>query len=213
MAKIDYDYKSYVLREHSDLLLQTKRASLRDYCETQLEYFGVVPDFLARFKDTKNSYDLFKFCEDNNLLKEYKECKKINHSSFERTKRLKDRIEKMLKSGPCLFLTLTFSDTTLQTSTLKQRRVMVSRYLKTFNARYVANIDYGKLNHREHYHAIIATDKVDYMLWRKYGSINGEKIRNKDITSDKTKLAKYICKLSNHAIKETTKRSVLIYSR
>ena len=78
---------------------------------------------------------------------------------------------------------------------------------------YVANIDYGSKNKREHYHALINCDKVDFKSWRKYGNINAKRVRNKDIESDKTKLSKYIAKLSNHAIKETTKRSCLIYSR
>jgi hypothetical protein len=78
---------------------------------------------------------------------------------------------------------------------------------------YVANIDYGAKNKREHYHALINCDKIDFSNWRKYGNINAERVKNKDIESDKIKLSKYIAKLSNHAIKETTKRSCLIYSR
>ena len=112
-----------------------------------------------------------------------------------------------------MFLTLTFNDETLRDTTDKERRVLVSRYLKSFGCSYVANVDYGKENHREHYHAVINTDRIDYSSWHKYGAIDGEKIRNRNIQSDKTRLAKYICKLSNHAIKETTKRSSLIYSR
>jgi len=119
----------------------------------------------------------------------------------------------MLLNGQCLFLTLTFNDDTLQRTTQKERRTAVSRYLKQFNCRYVANIDFGKENGREHYHAVINCGSVCFDSWRKFGNINAERIRNKDLKADKTKLAKYICKLSNHAIKETTKRSSLIYSR
>ena len=127
--------------------------------------------------------------------------------------KIKERIEYMLLNGSCIFLTLTFNDETLNNSTSEDRRRFVRRYLKSFNCPYVANIDFGNKNHREHYHAIINADCIDYSNWRKYGNINGERIRNRNIKSDKTKLAKYICKLSNHAIKETTKRSALIYSR
>ena len=211
---IDYAFKSYVLREHSDLLQKAKTSTMVDYAINEFNESGVIMPILRRDSDDLMSVSqLFEYCVNNGLTDEFKECFKINQASYKRTRRLKERIESMLLDGACLFLTLTFNDDTLNTTTEKQRRVFVSRYLKSFNCPYVANIDYGSKNHREHYHAVIRTDKVNYQLWRCYGAINGEKIRNKDIKSDKTKLAKYICKLSNHAIKETTKRSSLIYSR
>lgn len=211
---IDYAFKSYVLREHSDLLQKAKKSTLVDYAINELNENGIILPILRHNKgDLMNVNELYDYCNENGLLKEFRECFKINTASYKRTKRLKERIESMLLNGACLFLTLTFNDDTLNNTTLKERRVAVSRYLKSFNCPYVANIDYGAKNHREHYHAIINIDKVNYALWNKYGAINGEKIRNKDIKSDKTKLAKYICKLTNHAIKETTQRSSLIYSR
>lgn len=157
--------------------------------------------------------DLYSYCAENGLLNELKECMKINNAEYERTKRLKNRVATMLLSGSCCFITLTFNDDTLSNTTEKQRRVAVSRYLKQYGCLYVANIDYGAKNKREHYHALINCDKIDFSAWRKYGNINAERVRNKDFESDKTKLSKYIAKLSNHAIKETTKRSCLIYSR
>lgn len=216
MAKraIDYAFKSYVLNEHSDLILKAKNSSLYDYAISQLNINGEITPFLARVSDeTISSSDLLVECLEKGLQREYKEVLKINHASYYRTQRLKQRIECMLLKGTCLFLTLTFTDDTLLNTTDKERRVAVSRYLKKFNCQYVANIDFGKENHREHYHAVIQCENIDFDSWRKYGNINAERIRNKDIRSDKTKLAKYICKLSNHAIKETTRRSSLIYSR
>ena len=210
---IDYSFKSYVLREHNDLLNKAKKCGLVDYSREQLTINGVITPFLAHYSDLPSTQELYDYAKQNDLLKELRECRKINYASYVRTQRLKQRIERMLLSGSCIFLTLTFNNETLNNSTLEERRRFVRRYLKTFNSAYVANIDYGSKNHREHYHAIINANHVDYSAWRKYGNINGEKIRNKDIQSDKTKLAKYICKLSNHAIKETTKRSALIYSR
>ena len=216
MAKreIDYAFKSYVLREHSDLIQKARKSTIVDYARNEFNDNGVVLPILRRDNgDIMNVNELCIYCEENGLKREFLECFKINNASYKRTRRLKERIESMLLSGSCLFLTLTFNDTTLATTTAKERRVAVSRYLKQFNCKYVANIDFGSKNHREHYHAVINCEHVDYSSWNKYGNINGERIRNKDIRSDKTKLAKYICKLSNHAIKETTKRSSLIYSR
>lgn len=216
MAKrfIDYAFKSKVLNEHEDLLIWQKRASLFEYSKKKLEEEGVV---LYALKTNKKGYtdyiDIETYCKDNGLTDVLKECFRINHAEYERTRRLKERVAKMLLSGSCIFLTLTFTDDTLNNTTLKQRRVAVTRFLKQYGCMYVANIDYGAKNKREHYHALINCDNVDFASWRKYGNINAERVRIKDINKDMTKLSKYICKLSNHAIKETTQRSSLLYSR
>ena len=211
---IDYAFKSYVLKEHNDLIQKQKKSSLYDYAIQQLETNGVLMHILRHNNgDLLSSLELHQDCLEKGLEREYNEVIKINHASYSRVRRLKDRIETMLLNGDCLFLTLTFNDNALANTTSKERRVAVSRYLKQFNCNYVANIDFGKENGREHYHAVINCAKVKLIDWRKYGNINVQHIRNRNIKSDKTKLAKYICKLSNHAIKETTKRSTLIYSR
>lgn len=213
-CNIDYAFKSLVLNNHNDLLLKAKRGSLYEYSINKLQNDGVI---LYALRSKKPFYEplsvVSNYCAENGLNDVLKECFKINRAEYERTKRLKRRIEDMLISGACLFLTLTFNDKTLKETTEKQRRVAVSRYLKTCNGRYIANIDFGAKNHREHYHAVIQVSNIDFSGWREYGNINAERIINKDIESDKTKLAKYVCKLSNHAIKETTKRSCLLYSR
>lgn len=215
--RIDYAFKSKILIEHSDLLVKQKRASLYEYSLNRLYEDGVILYALRSEKEGFMPYnELLSYCAENGLLNELKECMKINHAEYERTKRLKNRVATMLLNGSCIFLTLTFTDATLKETTPQQRRVAVSRYLKQYNCMYVANIDFGKdetKTMREHYHALINCDKVEFESWRKYGNINAKRVRNKDIESDKTKLSKYIAKLSNHAIKETTKRSCLIYSR
>lgn len=212
--RIDYAFKSKILNEHKDLLLKQKRASLYQYSLNRFYEDGVILYALKTDKEGFSSYnDLVKYCEENDLMNELKECFKINRAEYERTKRLKKRVASMLLNGECVFITLTFNNSTLDNTTEKQRRVAVSRYLKQYGCMYVANIDYGGKKGREHYHALINCDKIDFSSWRKYGNINAQRVRNKDIESDKTKLSKYISKLSNHAIKETTKRSCLIYSR
>lgn len=219
MAKrnVDYAFKSYVLRNHNDLLVKQKQCSLYDYAINQFENNGVV---LYALRSNKVDYEpmanLVDYCGANGLQDVLKECLKINHAEYERVKRLKQRVYSMLMNGSCIFLTLTFTDATLSNTTAKQRRVAVSRYLKQYGCMYVANIDFGKdktKTMREHYHALINCDKVEFDSWRKYGNINAERVRNRNIDNDNTKLSKYIAKLSNHAIKETTKRSSLLYSR
>lgn len=215
MAKhiVDYAYKSKVLKEHSDLVRWASQASRLNYCLGNAEVDG---DFTLVVKLVKKGFplvtDLQRYVSENNLEKEFKECHRINSANYKRVKRLRNRVSDMLLSGTCIFLTLTFTDETLAKTTEKERRIAVTRFLKLHNAKYIANIDFGALNGREHYHALIQCECVDYSKWN-YGAINGEKIRNKDISSDSTKLSKYISKLSNHAIKETTKRCSLIYSR
>ena len=115
----------------------------------------------------------------------------------------------MLKN-PCLFLTLTFRDNVLIEVDEKYRKVYVCRFLNSLDCRYIANKDFGKKNGREHYHAIVEKEHIDYTKWS-YGALNGLKIRNHD--EDVKRISKYVAKLTNHAIKKTTKRSVIIYSR
>ena len=77
---------------------------------------------------------------------------------------------------------------------------------------YVANVDYGAKNHREHYHAVVMCDNIDHKSWR-YGAINFKRI-NYDADIDTiNKLSMYVAKLTNHAIKETCKRCYLIYPK
>ena len=150
-------------------------------------------------------FDLFTSTPD--MQSDLKECDRILHANYERTKRLKNRIAKLLES-PCLFLTFTFNDKILLNTSSKTRRVYVRNFLEPLGA-YVANVDFGAENGREHYHAILQTDeKIDYTAWTK-GALNGERIRK----PNSVKLSKYISKLVNHAIKATTKQCRIIYSR
>lgn len=139
----------------------------------------------------------------------YLEAEKINHASYERVKRLKNRLSSFIEDGKCCFLTLTFRDEILEKTSPETRRTYIRKFLKSFGVPYVANKDFGKDFGREHYHAVIKTARIDMHSYN-YGFIFAETIHQ---TKDNVKLAKYIAKLTNHAIKETTKRSVLLYSR
>ena len=206
MKKIDYEKKAKLLssKEYNDFKKFNRMAN-----QYRLQY---------KYNDREIKVDEFQFeqleeyfsYQTEHNLETLEEYYKLLHSQLERTLRLKKRITKILTTGPCLFLTLTFNEYSLEHNSAVSRRTAVRKYLKSFNAPYVGNIDFGKRNGREHYHAVIGIDKVDYSKWT-YGAINGIKIRNE--TDDLTRISKYIAKLTNHAIKETTKRSVIIYSR
>ena len=134
--------------------------------------------------------------------------KYLNH--VKRTTRASNRIELLISNFETLFLTLTFNDKTIEATTEETRRKYVSLYLKSVSPHYVANIDYGKQNGREHYHAIVVGTDIDYSAWHKYGAIKGIKIKK---ASNPLQLSKYINKLSLHACKSTTRAKKLIYSR
>lgn len=195
---IDYKLKSKVLK--TDICKQLKQIDYKTYDNA---INGIVND-----EKLDNEYldVLFQYGH------EYvKEARKINLASFQKTKRLRRKIEKMLTNSPCLWITLTFKDSVLETTREDTRRQYVRKYLKNNYPDYIANIDYGSINEREHYHAIIATNNINLREWHQYGAIKVEHIRvNKQ--SEK-RLPKYITKLTNHAIKETTKRCHIIYSR
>jgi len=218
LSKIDYAFKAEVLK--SNLTQEQKDIALSLYAHSMLVETGLyIPcKYDYETAETKRSFYI------QNYPREWKEAERINYAFYKRVKRLKSKITVMLNSGNCLFLTLTFTDKVLDSTSPETRRRYVSYYLKQFGVPYIANIDFGTADayiddngntrqgtKREHYHAVIQTDKIDLSEWHKYGAIKLEKIRASQ--NDNIRLAKYVSKLTNHAIKETTKRACLIYSR
>lgn len=123
--------------------------------------------------------------------------KKINNYQGKQ-KRIRNRIKKM-DTNNIWFATYTIKD--------KYMKKNHSRKLKEINQgkNYIINSDYGDKTNRLHYHGIIES-KEEPIKWE-YGFCKFIKIKNNNIEA----LAKYIDKLTNHTIKETTKK--IIYSR
>lgn len=140
----------------------------------------------------------------------FNEARKINRARYSRTRRLEGRVRALVEDGGAVFLTLTFTDEVMRSTTAETRRRYVKRYLAEQSSNYVANIDYGATKGREHYHAV-AVGPVDYGPWHDRGAIKGERIHKTE--SAPVKLAKYTSKLTNHAIKETARGCSVIYSR
>lgn len=136
-----------------------------------------------------------------------------------RAQRCKTRTGEFVEGGHAWFLTLTFRDEVLDGTSQKTRRVYVSRFLKSISSRYVANIDFGRENEREHYHAIVESEeKPNLEAWQKsYGFTDCKRVRSTD--KDVLRTAKYTAKLSLHALKASTSNDGklqaprLIYSR
>ena len=165
---------------------------------------------LARIGD--DPQELYEWYEEN-FPDEFHEAHKINHAQVQRRVRLAHRIKKLLQQGTAYFVTLTFRDDILESTSKETRRRYVTRYLKKNCSHYVANVDYSPQKHREHYHAVVIPNESFFSddSWSvKCGFTDVEKIRSND---DYTKLAKYVIKLVNHAMKESTDTNYCIYSR
>ena len=142
----------------------------------------------------------------------------INSSYYKKLGRVKSKLIKMEESCfentnlNMVFLTFTFNDYALTHNNADSLKQAVRRFLKQHSIKYVANVDYGAINGRKHFHAVALIDgKLNYKLWQSYGALNGRKV-NLNETAPK-RMAKYVTKLSLHAIKESTGFNRLIYSR
>lgn len=142
----------------------------------------------------------------------YKDFKKAQQRKL---KRLKDKIETMITENNCLFVTMTFNNIVLASTSDKTRLRYIKSYLNEQAENYILNIDYGDKNNREHYHAIIKPkykNKIYYSAY-KYGSIKAEYIKQNRLKNQNETIEDLIERLTNHAIKDTTKDNRIIYSR
>lgn len=115
------------------------------------------------------------------------------------------------KDYKLLFGTLTFTDKVLNDTSKKTRQVYITRFLKDNTIHYMANIDFGSKNNREHYHFIaMVKDKLNCNLW-KYGASKFQFIplESKDLRKTKN----YLLKLNNHSYKSSTKENRIIRDR
>lgn len=204
---INYALKSEVMR--LGLPNELRKISKAKYALKVLNETGEVLNCGRYTTNPANALIDEQFYYDTYGFDKCHEAEKINYSQYKRVKRLKDKIAFMLNKGKCIFLTFTFTDEVFSKTNENTRRQKVRRFLSSYNCDYVANKDYGAKKGREHYHALIQTDKVNYADYN-YGALNGQIVAS---ISDNIKLAKYIAKLTNHAIKETCKGSRIIYNK
>lgn len=124
-------------------------------------------------------------------------------NKFEQRKQhMKAKLEYYLENYKCSFITMTFDEDNIKYANDRN----IKLFLEKLDCDYIANVDYGGLNGRKHYHAIITSQSIDLKLY-KYGAINIEKINSTKNIDD---MCYYILKLTCHGFKETDK---LIYSR
>lgn len=204
-SKPNYELKAQALRTNG-LCHRAKKVryllNLGNKLMQEQEENGVIFENYDKWMQlVRDSNDL----KNNDKL--FMEAWRLNDASWHRQLRLRERINAII-SKDAFFLTLTFTNKVLKETSEETRRKYVQRYLKGVSVLYVANIDYGKKKGREHYHAVVQMDRVDASLWV-YGNLDYEKIYN----PNEEALANYTDKLVNHAIKSTTKRCHVIYSR
>lgn len=205
---IDYSLKARAIEEGFDKLERHISRTEWNYYKASCNFIDTGEEIPKNLENEHNNCILLRKNLANNEL--FKEAKKINHASYEKRNRLEKRIAFWLSNYTCIFLTLTFKPDTLENTSRDTRRKYVTRALKQMSDKYIANIDFGAKNEREHYHAIVVADNVSRDIWKDYGAINFERIKQ---TSDSVKLAKYVVKLTNHAIKETVQQNRVIYSK
>lgn len=206
VSKYDNAFKQKVLLKGIDKQVADikrdnyKKVFNKNYFDNDGELVFTLPfnrydDMLSKYKNGYNLID----CADRLIDSKYRKAKKV-----------RDKISKLVLTNNAIFITLTFNNDTLSKTSVLTRRRYVARYLKQNCKEYVANVDFGALNGREHYHAIVSNDIV-FSNWYKYGAINVERVRPLE---DSTKrISRYITKLTNHALKVGAIAPRLIYSR
>lgn len=205
-------------------------AVTREYLESTLSSLSLEIDFVDLCKLYGQIRQYTNITCDLTFLEQFKafygddivkSIESSNSSRYQRLKRFRKYVSWCLNTdGYCLFVTLTFDDDMLKTSS-KYRKDKVTAFLKSCSPYYLANIDFGSKTDREHYHAILYFPyEKEYQCFlsrckrNKQGAFNCEewKALNEFIIcrsndDDVTRLSKYINKLSNHAFKDSTKTS------
>ena len=235
---IKYAVKSFVLNEFHDYYIAYIKAKRYEYLQSELPAVYRVDgnvicndwDKYNRIKNTLAELEQYHIMINELYITAphiYWEIKKLHDAFKARRQRLRRRIENMLSDGETYFVTLTFNNECLSKTSEETRRKYVTRFMDERALQYVGNIDYGDLNDREHYHVVFRSndlhgihyirnrkgkfhniDCVQFKEWNKYGFFSIEKCSDGNL--DKYRLSVYVSKLSNHAIKNSTKQARLI---
>lgn len=202
-----------------------------------------MPELVISFKKNQKAINFYHYCRKHNkdfksdisysdavdyidnMIDEFPDVytilKNISSADYQRLKRLSLCIKKMFRKAnknnlKVRFLTFTISPEALEKYKLSYFRKSVCDYLSKNYEEYIANIDYGKENERVHFHALVLENhKVDKEIFLKFTNKFGY-VKNKPVKTDledRRRLSKYILKLTNHAVKNTTKQNRVIYCR
>lgn len=160
----------------------------------------------------KNRFYAFKNNQPFILNKEYE---KLLNARVQKVGRIKKRLLYLLiRYDYIWFCTFTFNDNYINKSE-RTKRDLIKSVLNTHDFKYILNIDYGKNNHRQHFHCILATNinmDLNQYIQNYYNGGFSLSIQCKKGIDDLSRLTKYIDKLVNHCIKATTNRQRLVYN-
>lgn len=198
------NYKKEILRMSEDNVLRRLIQSiyscwnrgLKDVADDYLDtLFRLYPD------EFDNSVVVQRYV---NALHSFNSCR-VN-----KKRRLKSKINQWRIDNYVAFITLTFNDGALDHNSFDTRKNKVREVLNGCTRDYVANIDFGELHGREHYHAICCglNDEKLKALW-KFGFFKIEPLRE----GTEGKIIEYIDKLCNHALKDSVGFGGLMYCR
>lgn len=160
---------------------------------------------------------LRRYCNLNHInFEENIEFERLLKSRYNKCSRITKRFLYLFHRYKHLyFCTFTLNDYYINKSDRTRKDLIKdSLYFIDDDIKYIINVDYGKQTERLHYHGIIATNfdlDLNICLQLVYPCFSySEPIRldNKSIK----KIPKYINKLSNHAIKDSTKNSRVLYN-
>lgn len=141
-------------------------------------------------------------------------------AQYARRKRVRLYVKKMVASFDRIFLaSLTFNDDVLASTTQKTRERYIREWLNTYCCDYFACIDFGAVNGREHYHALVVFNlKVDLTCFvgkrkKVYYSLadpsvypygfSSFSLLNTDNNIDVSRTLNYAFKASNYAFKSS----------
>lgn len=230
-----FDYIQY-----ENIIKEVSRSKYKqEHQESKIKTSFSYEDAIAIEESLKNNISYIRALRQTNNKKNQKHRfnKRIKSMLFTMYNSLYNMPDKYI----AYFVTLTFKPEVLESTSKQTRRTYIARFLKENTYYYIANIDYGKKNDREHYHAIVllTQEQKEQLTLHKgrhyYHNIynhgysdfelvivpelmflEGEaKYKINDIIQNDTsscKIATYINKLTNHAYKENT-GDKLIYAR
>lgn len=139
--------------------------------------------------------------------KQFSEIAHAKELRHQKKKRVNRMIREMFQEQDhCFFVTFTFRDDVLSSTSERTRHRYVADYLGKHCRDYVANVDYGRKTGREHYHAVVSFNNIlpPKEEWP-YGFFKYKPI-NKGVEYSHSKITAYIVKLVNHAGKVDTGR-------
>ena len=140
---------------------------------------------------------------------------KLLNARIQKVGRIKKRLLYLLLRYKYIwFFTFTF-DSNYINKCERTKRDVIKEVLNTHDFKYILNIDYGKQNHRQHFHCILATNcefDVNQYFQTFYNGGFSLSIQCKNGIDDFNRLSKYVDKLVHHCIKATTKKQRLVYN-